>query len=360
MEILNKLIKAVNSNSSGHLPLKHRVALMKELNNSKLTNKLYFECAKKVFPIWEEEYEGSTPVYEILQKAYAYLYSRKGKKADFLKLANDQKNHLESIDGSVGAAGLAALYLCYCICTDTKPVEGYNGKDDDNAFDYEDWAPDYYASMAYSGAPAFFGEGSIERRKEFWLWFIDTAEALIANPQKPVITLEEKQNAPQQQEQISRTQSYEDGENMGLIQETIQMTIDFLKEKNQTYEAFRLESRCMSLGTISRIYLINNGKEEKLILSVLDWFGFTPARVLYKVKDNMYQQAPEEGAWLNSSLTVDQQGNFTLEVNYDDRDRLYDADAEKVLPYEFEEYPRRKEYTPKWLQAVLGKKAKYL
>ena len=104
--------KQVNQHPTGHLPRPFRVALMQRIAEPAIVNKIFFECSKKVFPIWEVEFEGITPVYEILCKADDFLYRKKGEKADFKMLADKYLNYIEGQNGNAGAAALSALLLC--------------------------------------------------------------------------------------------------------------------------------------------------------------------------------------------------------------------------------------------------------
>lgn len=359
-DIIPEIRKAIEVNPMGHLPLLYRKLLAKQVKNKKTLLKLYFECAKKVYSIWEEEYPDNNIVYSILESANDYLYKNEGKEDDFVQVGNLHKNYLENIDGNAGAAGLTTLFLCYFIGVGANFNENYDDTTDDNNLEYEDRMPDFYASIAYSGGNPFTFEGNIEKRREFWVWYITTAEILIDNPDKPIILLERKNVVLPKKENFKRTQSYDD-ENKELIKRVIQLTIDFLNEKKISYEAFRLESNCVNLYRTSSIYIMKNEKEEKLKLSPIDMFGFSPANILYEIKTNMYKQAPKEGAWLNCCLKVTPQKKYSLELNYDDKDRLYNSEIkEDSVIEEFKKFPRSKEFTPVWWKSILGNKAKYL
>lgn len=91
MNIINKLQKAVQNSSTAHLPLKYRLELTCAVNNGASTNKLHFECGKKFFRFGKKNTRAVQPVYEMLQKADAYLYFHKGKKADFRDIADKHK-----------------------------------------------------------------------------------------------------------------------------------------------------------------------------------------------------------------------------------------------------------------------------
>ena len=104
----------------------------------------------------------------IINKADAFLYQQSSDRKKFEALYNDNTNYFESITGDTGLAGMTALFLCATLGYGTElEIEDYQGEDD-NAFDWQDWTPDFYASMAYSGENPFVGESNVVRRKEFW------------------------------------------------------------------------------------------------------------------------------------------------------------------------------------------------
>jgi hypothetical protein len=80
-----------------------------------------------------------------------------------------------------------------------------------------------------------------------------------------------------------------------------------------------------------------------------------------EIKELMYNQKQEEGAWLQSYLTIYPNGEYEYSFNYDNDETLnYFASDPSELKSEFETYPRKKEFTPEWWQKILGKKVKYL
>ena len=185
--------EVIENSPFGHLPLSDRMMIREQLEYRNLINKTYFECAKKVYPLWKEEYPDNDIVYEILKKAEDYLYGKKGDKNDFIELADKHKNAIEAINSNAGAAGLTALYLCYHIGADAVFIDDYNG-DDDDSFDYEDWLPDFFGSVAFSGGNPFVASnpGDVQKRREYWLWYVFIANTLLENPDKPILTLMQK------------------------------------------------------------------------------------------------------------------------------------------------------------------------
>ena len=360
MDIINEIKKAVEVNPMGHLPLLYRVLLTNQVKQKETLLKVYLECSKKVFSIWQDEYPNNMSVYGMLSKADNYLYNMKGPRKDFIQLADKHKNFIEGINTNAGAAGLSALSLCYNIGADLAFDESYNGVDDDDSIEYEDRWPDFYASVAYSGGNPFAFEGDIEKRREFWNWYISVVEMLIDKPNIRIIPLVEKNVATPKTEQLERVQSYGDTINEELIQKLISMTTELLRQKKERYNLFKVNMSAIVFSNTYDIYVVKNGKQSRIELSIDDRLKFRPIDLFCSLKKNMYKQAPQEGAWLNCSLIVEN-NSYKFDFNYDSKDNLFDSDInDAILVAEFEKYPRAKEYTPSWWKGLLGNKAKYL
>ena len=359
--IIENARKQVNQHFTGHLPRSYRVKLMQQIANPTTVNKIFFECAKKAFPIWEVEFEGVTPVYEILCKVDDFLYRDKGKKENFRILADEYRNYIEGQDGDAGAAALSALLLCYEIYCNAETIlnlENYNGKDDDNAFEWDTaWTPDFCASLAVSGGSPFLKDGDIQKRKEFWSWFLDTVETFSQSSDKPLLPLKEIKENISEEQQLIRTQTYDTPEIQKIINLIIEKSIQLIDHTSIKWNKMILKSLNMKGGNLYDTYYIDENNEEKELdkgdRDVIQYFS--------DIKKSMYNQKPEEGSWLQSYLTIYPNGNFEFEFNYDNNETLlyYATDAEEQV-YEFEGYPRAKEFTPDWWKKILGKKAKYL
>ena len=305
--------------------------------------------------------KGKSPVYEMLQRANDYLYQSKGKQSDFLKLADANKNYIEMLNNNAGTAGLTALYLCYSVATDAVFDENYNGIDDDNAFDYEDLLPDFYASMAYSGGNPFINTGDIEKRREFWNWYIDMVEAIINDPQKPVLPLIQIQHVAEQTEHFVRNQNPNTPTIEDNIKDAIKQAVALLDKKKIVCDSFIVDEICMRSGRFYKIATIKNGKQSDVKIEPIEHVTYKISYLLNKVKDEMYQQYPKEGAWLTCQLLVNNNQCYEIDFNYDNKNKLPSSKMDFLnMEHEFKYYPRSKDFMPKWWQEILGKKAKYL
>jgi hypothetical protein len=83
----------ISSSKNGHLSLSHRVRLMRLIKNPALINKIMFECAKKVYPVWIKDYPDDSRLAAILQKCDEYLYHSMHNKKDFSSIGDDNKNY---------------------------------------------------------------------------------------------------------------------------------------------------------------------------------------------------------------------------------------------------------------------------
>jgi hypothetical protein len=190
----------VDATLNGHLSLCHRVDLLSEIHDVHTVNKIFFECVKKVYPIWHKAFPHNNIVMQMLLKANSFLYLNEGDKHSFSQMGMEHNDYLldlyknDDINMSMpGLVGLAAQSLMYSIAYDAGmilEIDEYAGEDDD-VFDYEGWNPDFYASMAYSGGNPFANEGNISLRKKFWNWYLDTVEAFSSTTAPPpVISLD--------------------------------------------------------------------------------------------------------------------------------------------------------------------------
>ncbi|MDR3339469.1 MAG: immunity protein Imm5 [Candidatus Symbiothrix sp.] len=261
-EKIKKLKKIVRKSKSGHLPLKYRVKLLGTIGNVNTINKIFFECLKKVFPIWNTEYPNNSVMLEIISKADAYLYRQTGNKNEFESFFNEYVNYFESIEGSVGLSGMSATALCASIAYGAAlTVDDYDGEDD-NAFDWDMWNTDFYASMAYSGGNPFIKEGDINKRVEFWDWYLETVLTIATNPDQPLISLDLEQPVPSENvSEDKRKQSINTESILAGLKKVADLSIEDLINQNGDirWEKIEVESCCIPSGlSIMTNFYINN------------------------------------------------------------------------------------------------------
>lgn len=351
-------------NEQGHLPLKERVSLLNAINDTSVIGKLYFECLKKVYPVWAKDFPDNPIMTGIINKADAFLYRQSGDRKEFEALYNANNNYFESITGDTGLAGMTAHSLCATLGYGTElEIEDYQGEDDD-AFDWQDWTPDFYASMAYSGGNPFVGEGNVVRRKEFWDWYLETALQLYTSPDTAVLVLNISTNKPAKSSEFRRNQSYTSDAIREKLEHIVDMTIEDLYNQegsNIHWNKIEIDSCCLKSGISIETFFYDIENSKTLIENIREWPDEEPVELLNDIKKEMYNQYPKEGAWLESKISIFPDKNYEIVLNYDDYDSFMPRakDAENLVQ-EFESYPRSKEFTPQWWQDILGKKAKYL
>ncbi|WP_163319809.1 Imm5 family immunity protein [Dysgonomonas sp. 520] len=181
---INILKDIVDASRDGHLALSHRIRLLSLLNDVKTVNRVFFECAKKVLPIYEEGFGKDESLLLMMSSINEFLYFDVGEQSSFFVLADLLKDQvfgfLEGEKKMAALAGMTVVSLAYSIAFDAGmmlEIDEYCGENDD-VFDWEGWNPDYYASMTCSGGSPFDATGSIELRKEFWNWYLDTVLSL--------------------------------------------------------------------------------------------------------------------------------------------------------------------------------------
>ena len=60
------------------MPLKERVLLLKAINDTGIIGKLYFECLKKVYPIWSKDFPNNPVMTALIARAESFLYHQSG------------------------------------------------------------------------------------------------------------------------------------------------------------------------------------------------------------------------------------------------------------------------------------------
>lgn len=359
IEILNK----VNANPNGHLELKYRVQLMKEINNVTIVNKIFFECVKYVFPIWKSDNKSDTIFSGLLQTIHELLYNKKGDKKKIETLRDNLKNYFEDVSDTItGLPGLSLLALCNSIIYDAEGIlniDEYN-EEDDNSFDYDVWNPDFNASMAASGGNPFVSEGDINKRKQYWKWYLEAVEILYKDPSNPIIKIDTNENLPKEIVSFNRTQTYHVPDLIKSIQKVILLGIKDLEsiDKEVKWNKLELVGECMEGGlSMEGFYYNADGIKNPFTLKYYLYDGDqSSVDIMDTIKYAMYEQAPKEGAWFAYTLKVNNNLDFELNLNYDDMSSLPEFRQEPdVFSQEFEAFPRSKNFTPEWLQNIVKK-----
>jgi hypothetical protein len=208
------------------------------------------------------------------------------------------------------------------------------------------------------GSPFLQDDGDVQKRKEFWNWFLDTADILSKSPDKPLSELKEiKDTTTEDKGHPTRTQTYKTETIEAVIEDIIDRTIAILVRENADWDKCLLSSSNFHKGNRYECLIIKDEQKSefrKRDYEIIELFATN-------VKEEMYNQNKLEGAWCHCYLTFDRNKNYDIEFNYDDKSKFLEEDLDPDdIKYEFEGYPRSKEFTPDWWQKILGKRAKYL
>ena len=364
---LASLRDIVSQHPAGHLPLARRVQLYRHIGDPLVVQKILCECCKKVYPLWEQYVCRDQSFLRLLRAAGDFLYygtgtagERRVSREELVTQAqalNNYANYYGANPRSITA--YAIIKLCYSILCRAEDVlkweeEEYDGQDDTDSdyFDPESLTPDFIAEMAYVGQPEADDAATASLRREYWLWFLGMTEALYNHPQHPLLTLPEP--APEPATPLfTRRQSYMDGDYPIRPLTGIIRTLEDCLQSSGWEQA---ELTATIFTGISLRLCIQKGNERQTVASIPDPL-YTFATEL---RQQMYNRYPAEGAWMECRLMLTPQGDFTLSLNYDDKDALSDNQSLDTFAAAFAAHPRSRLFTPAWWQNLLSYDTPYL
>lgn len=358
---VEKLKEIVNQNSMGHLPLPYRVDLMKQISNTRIVQKVLCECCKKVYSYFLKEF-GTENLHNILSEVDSYLYKNNGTAESISVSMERLRNYAEqSIESCEDMARWAIIALGYAIRNDAASVleiEDYNGEDD-NAFDFESWNVDFICSIAYSGSNPFVEIGNVEKRKEYWLWYLNMVLAVCEKSDTPYIKIKP---APKELQNpiatYKRTQSWQTENISNQIQQLIHTLIEAMDKQVKGWNKIVLNYTFISVSYMT-IACCREEDIQKITLS--QSIERLIHHSLFHIRKDMYLQAPKEGAWMQCCITIEKGNSYDISFNYDDITSISDIfNNPDWLIGAFEDYPRSKEYTPQWLRKIIGRRKLYL
>ncbi len=355
---IEKLKEIINQNSMGHLPLPYRVDLMKQIGNSRTVQKVLCECCKKACSSFPEEFCAENLLVEVLSEIDSYLYNNKGTAESILVSIERLRNYVEqSADSPEGMASWAIISLGYAIRYDAASIlaiEDYNGEDDD-AFDFESWNADFICSIACSGSNPFVETGNVEKRKEYWLWYVKMVLEVSQNPNLKYLSLPVfKSLTPlidipvRRQLDLVKTNkriSFDDIRDAILLQIPSGMKWDFIDVLFVSCTSSMLNIRFSTGDKIKIGTMATNNICKDFRLK----------------RKEMYMYYPKEGAWFSLKMVITSNNSYNLDFNYDNWDEIpsYFQELDWILSF-YTKFPRSKEYTPLWLRKIVGSKKLYL
>ena len=355
---IEKLKGIINQNSMGHLPLPYRVDLMKQIGDTRTVQKIMCECCKKACSCFPKEFGTENLLYDALSEMDCFLYKNKGTAESILVSAERLRNYAEqSADSPESMASWAIIALGYAIRYDAASIlaiEDYDCEDDD-AFDFENWNADFICSIACSGSNPFVETGDVEKRKEYWFWYVKMVLEVSQNPNVKYLSLPVcKSPTPlidipvRRQLDLVKTNkriSFDDIRDAILLQIPSGMKLDFID--------------VLFVSCTSSMLNIHSSTGDKIKIGITATSNI--CRDFRLKRKEMYMQYPKEGAWFSLKMVINPNYSYKLDFNYDNFEEIpnYFQEPDWILSF-FSKFPRSKEYTPLWLRKIVGSKKLYL
>lgn len=353
---IEKLKEIINQNSMGHLPLPYRVDLMKQIGNSRTVQKVLCECCKKACSSFPEEFCAENLLVEVLSEIDSYLYKNKGTAESILVSVERLRNYVEqSADSPEGMASWAIISLGYAIRYDAASIlaiEDYNSEDDD-AFDFESWNADFICSIACSGSNPFVETGNVEKRKEYWLWYVKMVLEVSQNPNLKYLSLPVFKSPTPLIDIPVRHQS--DNTIEAQFKDILSYIMDCEPQKFKE----RLEYDILFVSTVVDMFSITSSDGDRITLNTKNCDKI--CNTLRDIRKRMYQKDPKQGAWFQVEIFLKNKEQYTFNFNYDNLEQLpsFFQEPDWLLGM-FKKFPRSKEYTPLWLREIVGRRKLYL
>lgn len=356
----------VQQHPEGHLPLANRVELYRHIGNPVVVQRILCECCKKVYPLWEQYVCKEQSFLRLLRAANDFLYRPQGdpgeRRATQEKLVS-QARQLSNYatyygENARSITAYAIVKLCYSILCRAEDVllwedEEYEGEDDTDSdyFDPDALPPDFIAELAYVGQPGATGTATAPLRREYWLWFLDMAETLYNHPQQEYLTLPEPAPEPGKTH-FTRRQSYMDGSY------PLRPLTEMIRTIQEHLQGTGWDKTEVTINIFGGIYLflsVEKGTEKQLVSAPDKLYNLAA-----NLRKQMYNRCPAEGAWMECLLTLTPRGDFTLSLNYDDKEALSREQSLDTFAASFKEFPRSRLFTPAWWQNLLSYDTAYL
>ena len=353
---IEKLKEIINQNSMGHLPLSYRVDLMKQIGNSRTVQKVLCECCKKACSSFPEEFCAENLLVEVLSEIDSYLYKNKGPAESILVSVERLRNYVEqSADSPEGMASWAIISLGYAIRYDAASIlaiEDYNSEDDD-AFDFESWNADFICSIACSGSNPFVETGNVEKRKEYWLWYVKMVLEVSQNPNLKYLSLPVFKSPTPLIDIPVRHQSD------NTIETQFKDILSYIMDCEPQKFKEGLEYDILFVSTVVDIFSITSSDGDRITLNTKNCDKI--CNTLRDIRKRMYQKDPKQGAWFQVEIFLKNKEQYTFNFNYDNLEQLpsFFQEPDWLLGM-FKKFPRSKEYTPLWLREIVGRRKLYL
>lgn len=151
-------------------------------NTDPLSTRLMMKCAEKTINFWEQKLPNNRVPHSLLQNLELAIVNKFD--ADKLEAqAQDLQAFLENLFDE----GEPAFRACYagfsCLAAAWSFLYGINPTQSKGEIeiDPDEWDSSFYSSCAYSGSAVWEDANNSESRKEFWKWYLGTAEQITTN-----------------------------------------------------------------------------------------------------------------------------------------------------------------------------------
>lgn len=141
--------------------------------------KLATICVKKIIDIWNKVAANDKRPLEMLEVSEKYIegsvdYEFVSKQLnnfmnDLINLGSDESYFKAAL------VGFAATHTVSIALSDERLMVYGDDSDLDDDYDPESWDTSYYTSLAYTDNEPWDENSNVEKRREFWLWYITEA-----------------------------------------------------------------------------------------------------------------------------------------------------------------------------------------
>ena len=162
---------------------------MKQIGDILTVQKIMCECCKKACSVTGRQIKENV---HLLSRINGHLYRKPDSVEDIETESGELWFHVQNNpDETTTTVSWAIASLGYFVYGDAASMldpEDYEGEDDDS-YDPESMDIDFIVSLVCSGGSPFSDEwkGDVEKRREYWNWYLDMVLAVYENPQQEVI-----------------------------------------------------------------------------------------------------------------------------------------------------------------------------
>lgn len=355
--LIREGLDEVNHSSAGHLSLPTRRKILQAIGESHVIGRISLLCALKVYPIWDRFFTNDTEVIGLIKKTEKYLLGQTDKKelsedADHLDVFAD--GYMED-DMTASFAAKIAVHAAYDAGQNAEMViSDYNS--DEEVEDPDEWDTAYLASLVYNGGIVDLSSIDNGRNREFWNWYLTECLSTAFDKDK-ILTNDYKiekpiHNAPE----LPRTQIHEYVNNDKVMSLFNQLENVFTKILSfAKWDAFIFDAYIVAEVSYDKVSYYKDGiiHDFNLSVGVLMYID----NFIRDIKNEMYENQKEEGGFYELKMTMNKNGDFVKEFNYDVRGEvLQKAFDDYNFADDFKKYPRAKKFIPDWLADILKRK----